>query len=87
MYFWYIADREVSSHPGGDNGSKNFTFLVVALLVGITSDGRAAKAKWVGVVLPNDVRPGERGSGSIVLYPAAVQSLSGLTDKGAARTP
>jgi hypothetical protein len=54
-------------------------FLVVALLVGITSDGRAAKAKWVGVVLPNDVRPGERGSGSIVLYPAAVQSLSGLT--------
>lgn len=58
---------------------RTFLFMAAfALLAGMSSDGRAAKAKLVGVVLPNDVRPGERASGSIALYPAAVESLSGL---------
>jgi hypothetical protein len=58
---------------------RRFLFIAAfALVAGMSSDGRAAKAKWVGVVLPKDVRPGERASGSIALYPGAVESLSGL---------
>jgi hypothetical protein len=58
---------------------RRFLFIAAfALVAGLSSDGRAAKAKWVGVVLPKDVRPGERASGSIALYPGAVESLSGL---------
>ena len=38
----------------------------------------ARKAQLVGVVLPSDARPGERASGSIIMYPAAVSGISGL---------
>jgi hypothetical protein len=38
----------------------------------------ARKAQLVGVVLPSDARPGERASGSIIMYPGAVSGISGL---------
>ena len=42
------------------------------------AESSTRKATLVGVVLPNDVRPGERASGSILLYPGAVAGISGL---------
>jgi hypothetical protein len=55
--------------------------LCSAVLFVISSSNAFAasrKAKLVGVVFARDARPGERASGSIVLYPAAIQGLSGL---------
>lgn len=61
---------------------RTFLFLGSVVLVACFSGyGLAAKAKWVGVVLPKDVRPGERASGSLVLYSAAVENLGGLEVK------
>ena len=55
-------------------------FLGFAILVlTLPSHAHAArKAQLVGVVLPADARPGERASGSIIMYPAAVSGISGL---------
>jgi len=44
----------------------------------VQSAAAARKAKLVGVVVPRDARPGERISGSILLYPGAVAGISGL---------
>jgi hypothetical protein len=55
--------------------------LVSAILIATASvnlQAASRKAKLVGVVFARDARPGERASGSIVLYPAAIQGLSGL---------
>jgi len=38
----------------------------------------ASKAHLVGIVLPSDARPGERASGSLIMYPAAISGVSGL---------
>jgi len=52
-------------------------FAIVSLV--LASHVQAArKAQLVGVVLPSDARPGERASGSIIMYPAAVSGISGL---------
>ncbi len=60
------------------------SLAAIALIVCVTSIARAAhKAKLVGVVLPKDVRPGERASGSIVQYPAAIENLGSLEVKKA----
>ena len=55
-------------------------FLAFAILsLTLPSHVHAArKAQLVGVVLPSDARPGERASGSIIMYPGAVSGISGL---------
>jgi len=55
-------------------------FLGFAILVlTLPSHAHSArKAQLVGVVLPSDARPGERASGSMIMYPAAVSGISGL---------
>ena len=54
-----------------------FAFGIVALMVGASIQA-ATKAHLVGIVLPSDARPGERASGSIIMYPAAISGISGL---------
>jgi hypothetical protein len=51
-------------------------FAIVSLTLGSVQAAR--KAKMVGIVMPSDARPGERASGSITRYPAAIQGISGL---------
>jgi hypothetical protein len=52
-------------------------FGMLALVPGGSAQA-AVKAHIVGVVLPSDARPGERASGSIIMYPNAVSGISGL---------
>ena len=52
-------------------------FAILSLALASTVQA-ARKAQLVGVVLPSDARPGERASGSIIMYPAAVSGISGL---------
>jgi len=54
-----------------------FGFGIMALMVGVSIQA-ATKAHLVGIVLPSDARPGERASGSIIMYPAAISGISGL---------
>jgi hypothetical protein len=60
--------------------SLGWALMAAALLTGARVETAAAgrQARLVGVVIAKDVRPGERASGSIILYPAAVSGLSGL---------
>ncbi len=44
----------------------------------VQSVDAARKARLVGIVMANDVRPGERASGSILLYPGAIGGISGV---------
>lgn len=54
-----------------------FAFVTLSVALGVNAQA-ATKAHLVGVVLPSDARPGERASGSIIMYPAAVSGISGL---------
>lgn len=51
---------------------------MLPLAASIQSASAARKAMLVGVVLPRDARPGDRVSGSILMYPGAVAGVSGL---------
>jgi hypothetical protein len=51
--------------------------VALFLVLGLVAQA-ATKAHLVGVVLPTDARPGERASGSIIMYPAAISGISGL---------
>jgi hypothetical protein len=51
-------------------------FAILSLALGNAHAAR--KAQLVGVVLPSDARPGERASGSIIMYPGAISGISGL---------
>ena len=61
---------------------RSFPILAMALaLAGLAhaqSDAPSRKASLIGIVLPSDARPGDRVSGSILLYPSAVTGISGL---------
>jgi hypothetical protein len=55
--------------------------VALLLLAGGVKVHRAAaavKARYVGIVTANDVRPGERSSGSILLFPGALSGNSGV---------
>ncbi len=52
-----------------------FATISLALAINVQA---ARKAQLLGVVLPSDARPGERASGSIIMYPRAVSGISGL---------
>jgi len=49
-----------------------FGFGIVALMADASIQA-ATKAHLVGIVLPSDARPGERASGSVIMYPAAIR--------------
>jgi hypothetical protein len=52
-------------------------FAILSLAIAGTAQA-ASKAELVGVVLPSDARPGERASGSIIMYPGAISGISGI---------
>jgi hypothetical protein len=52
--------------------------LLLAAGVHVHRAAAAVKARYVGVVVANDVRPGERGSGSLLLLPGAIGGNSGV---------
>ena len=56
------------------------TIAAVLVINGIYAATVAAKrtAKLIGVVLPKDVKRGERGSGSAMLYPGAISGVAGF---------
>jgi len=59
---------------------KEMVLAFAILSLALPSHVQAArKAQLVGVVLPSDARPGERASGSIIMYPAAVSGISAFT--------
>jgi hypothetical protein len=50
---------------------------VASLFAGVAAQA-AQKARLVGVVFAKDAHPGERASGSLIMYPSAVEGLDGL---------
>lgn len=64
--------------------SSRRTWLIAAALCATALSGAiqtasaARKAMLVGVVLPRDARPGDRVSGSVLMYPGAVAGVPGL---------
>jgi hypothetical protein len=67
---------------GQEGFMKRLLALIAMVIVSLSASAQAQaptrKAKMIGIVLPNDVRPGERASGSVILYPGALSGIPGL---------